>query len=247
MSLTGNLNTISFPDLLQLLSTGHKTGTLSLTRSSQQKQISFRNGQIVFASSVNDKEDLFGQMLLKRGRISKADLRRALQTQRTQGKKLGTVLIELDLFSREEVIEALKLQIEEIVYTLFGWDESQFAFDEGKLPPEDQIQTELNTMNVIMEGTRRIDEWVEVQKVLPQPDVPLKAVLVPHGIRDELRLTLDEFQMLVLIDGDRTVPDLLELSPVGEFVTSKALYKLIVAGLVEPGEARPQRVTPAEQ
>ena len=247
MSLTGNLNTISFPDLLQLLSTGKKTGTLTLSRHRMQKQIAFRNGNIVFASSLNDKEDLFGSMLLKRGRISKTDLKRALQTQKSSGKKLGTVLVELDLFSREEVIEALKLQIEEIVYTLFGWDESQFGFEEGKLPPDDQIQTELNTVNIIMEGTRRIDEWVEVQKVLPSPDVPLKPVLVPQGIREEVRLTLDEFQMLVLVDGDRTVPDLLELSPVGEFVTSKALYKLIVAGLIEPGEARAHAVTPAEE
>jgi hypothetical protein len=247
MSLTGNLNTISFPDLLQLLSTGKKSGTLTLKRQRLQKQIAFRSGNIIFAASVNDKEDLFGQMLLKRGRLSKSDLKRALQIQRTQGKKLGTVLIELDLFSREEVIEALKLQIEEIVYTLFGWHEAEFAFDEGNLPPEDQIQTELNTMNVIMEGTRRIDEWVEVQKVLPNPDVPLKPVLVPQGIREEVRLSLDEFQMLVLVDGERTVPDLLELSPVGEFVTSKALYKLIVAGLIEPGDAKPQTVTPAEE
>ena len=99
MSLTGNLNTISFPDLLQLLSTGKKTGTLVLTRHKLQKQLAFRGGNIVFASSVNDKEDLFGHMLLKRGRISKADLKRALQVQRTQGKKIGTVLVELDLFS----------------------------------------------------------------------------------------------------------------------------------------------------
>ena len=247
MSLTGNLNTISFPDLLQLLSTGKKTGTLTVKRTRLAKEISFRSGNIVFARSTNDKEDLFGQMLLKRGQISKADLARALQTQRTQGKKLGTVLVELDLFSRDEVIEALKLQIEEIVYTLFGWDEAEFAFAEGETPPEDQIQTELNTMNVIMEGTRRIDEWVEVQKVLPNPEVPLKPVLVPQGIREEVRLTLDEFQMLVLIDGERTVPDLLEFSPVGEFVTSKALYKLMVAGLIEPGEAKPQSVTPAEE
>jgi len=247
MSLTGNLNTISFPDLLQLLSTGKKTGTLTLTRHRQQKEIAFREGNIIYARSVNDKEDLFGQMLLKRGRISKNDLKRALQEQKNKGKKLGSVLVELDLFSRDEIIEALKLQIEEIVYTLFGWDESQFGFEEGKLPPEDQIQTELNTMNVIMEGTRRIDEWVEVQKVLPPPDVPLKPVLVPQGIREEVRLTLDEFQMLVLVDGERTVPDLLELSPVGEFITSKALYKLIIAGLIEPGEAKAQSVTPVEE
>jgi hypothetical protein len=65
MSLTGNLNTISFPDLLQLLSTGKKTGTLTLTRHRMQKQIAFRSGNVVFASSLNDKEDLFGTMLLK--------------------------------------------------------------------------------------------------------------------------------------------------------------------------------------
>jgi hypothetical protein len=247
MSLTGNLNTIGFPDLLQLLSTGKKTGTLTLKRQSLQKEIAFRNGNIIYACSTNDKEDLFGQMLLKRGRISKTDLKRALQIQKTKGKKIGTVLVEMDLFSRAEIVEALKLQIEEIVYTLFGWDEAQFAFEEGKIPAEDQIQTELSTMNVIMEGTRRIDEWVEVQRVLPLPDVPLKPVLVPQGIQEEVRLTLDEFQMLVLIDGERTVPDLLELSPVGEFVTCKALYKLLVAGLVESGEPRPKTVTPAEE
>jgi len=72
-------------------------------------------------------------------------------------------------------------------------------------------------------------------------------VLVPQGIREEVRLALDEFQMLVLVDGERTVPDLLELSPVGEFITSKALYKLIVSGLIEPGEAKPQTVTPVEE
>lgn len=247
MSLTGNLNTISFPDLLQLLSTGKKTGMLSLTRGRLKKQLAFRNGNIVFASSVNDKEDLFGHMLVKRGRISKADLKRALQIQKVQGKKIGTILLELDLFSHEEIIQALKLQIEEIVYTLFGWPEASFAFDEGKLIPDDQIQTELNTMNVIMEGTRRIDEWIEVQKVLPEPDIPLKPVLVPQGVKEEVRLTLDEFQMLVLIDGERTVPDLLDVSPVGEFVTSKAIYKLLVAGLVEPGESTPSSITPAEE
>lgn len=247
MSLTGNLNTISFPDLLQLLSTGKKTGMLSLNRGRLQKQLAFRNGNIVFASSVNDKEDLFGHMLLKRGRISKADLKRALQVQKIQGKKIGTILLELDLFSHDEIIQALKLQIEEIVYTLFGWPEASFAFDEGKLIPDDQIQTELNTMNVIMEGTRRIDEWIEVQKVLPEPDIPLKPVLVPQGVKEEVRLTLDEFQMLVLIDGERTVPDLLDVSPVGEFVTSKAIFKLLVAGLVEPGESTPSSVTPAEE
>lgn len=46
-------------------------------------------------------------------------------------------------------------------------------------------------------------------------------------------MTLEEFKVLSLINGERTLPDIIELSPVGEFVTCRSMYKLIVAGLVQ--------------
>ncbi len=45
MSLTGNLRTMSLPDILQWISTGRKTGTLHLERRSVRKRIAFRDGQ----------------------------------------------------------------------------------------------------------------------------------------------------------------------------------------------------------
>ena len=233
MSLSGNLKTVSFPDILQLLATGKKTGMLECSTSSRQKEVAFRDGNIIFASSVNNTEDLLGNMLLKRGRISKADLERAITLHKQTGRQLGTTLIDMNLFSKEEIAECLKLQIEEIVYNLFSWNEGDFVFHENQEPKNAPFLIELNTMNVVMEGTRRIDEWMEIQKVLPDDDVVLRLAQSPKINREELTISLDEFRMLTLIDGQRTLPDIIGMSPVGEFVTCRAVYKLIVHKLVE--------------
>ncbi len=235
MGLVGNLKTVSFPDILQLLATGKKSGILEITTKARQKEIAFKDGAIIFASSINSTEDLFGNLLLKRGKISKDDLERAIMMHKQTGRQLGTTLVDMNLFEKDEIIECLKLQIEEIVYNLFSWEEGDFKFNENASPRNAQFTIELSTMNVIMEGTRRIDEWVEIQKVLPPDDIKVKLTMNPKSKKDEIKLSIDEFRILSLISGDRTLPDIIQASPIGEFVTYRALYRLIIAGLVESG------------
>src|SRR5512140_1700531 len=170
MSLSGNLRTVSFPDILQLLATGKKTGILECRTSSRQKEVAFKDGNIIYASSVNSSEDLLGNMLLKRGKISKADLERAFTLHKQTGRQLGTTLIDLDLFEREEIASVLKMQIEEIVYNMFSWREGDFIFHENAAPKNVPFLIELSSISVSMEGSRRIDEWTEIQKVIPPDD-----------------------------------------------------------------------------
>lgn len=233
MSLSGNLKTVSFPDILQLLATGKKTGTLECKTTSRQKEVAFKDGNIIFASSVNSSEDLLGNMLLKKGKISKTDLERAITLHKQTGRQLGTTLIDMNLFTKEEIAECLKLQIEEIVYNLFSWKEGDFIFHEGATPRNTPFLIELNTMNVIMEGTRRIDEWLEIQKVLPDDDMLISIVKSPKVNREELVISLDEFRILALINGERSLSDLINLSPMGEFVTCRAVYRLVNQKLLE--------------
>lgn len=247
MGLTGNLKTVSFPDVLQLLSTGKKTGILSITAGSRKKEIAFREGNIIYAMSVNSNEDLLGNLLLKRGKISKKDLERAITLHKQSGRALGSTLIDMELFDKQEVADCLRMQIEEIVYNLFSWAEGEFSFDEGAAPQNVQLLVNLSTMNIIMEGTRRIDEWLEIQKVLPPNDVLLRIRMTPKKKTDEIVLSMDEFKIISIINGERTLTDLIEASPVGEFPTCRALYKLIVAGLVEgAGKAAEDKIGPTE-
>lgn len=233
MSLAGNLKTVSFPDILQLLATGKKTGILEVKTSTRQKEVAFKGGNIIFASSVNSNEDLLGNMLLRRGKITKADLDRAIKLHKQTGRQLGTTLIDMNLFSKDEISECLKLQIEEIVYNLFSWQEGDFNFHENKAPQNAPFLIELSTMNVIMEGTRRIDEWLEIQKVLPPDNVVLSVVSTPKMNKEEIRLSIEEFRVLALINSERTVHELINVSPLGEFVTCRSVYRLILGKLVE--------------
>lgn len=246
MSLSGNLKTVAFPDILQLLATGKKTGILECRTSTRQKEVAFKEGNIVHASSVNTTEDLLGNLLLKRGKISKADLERAVALHRQSGRQLGTTLIDMKLFDTDEIGQCLKMQIEEIVYNLFSWHEGEFVFHENAEPKNAPFLIELSTMSVIMEGTRRIDEWLEIQKVLPPDDMLLGITKAPKTNKEELTISLDEFRMLALIDGNRTVTELIELSPMGEFVTCRAIYLLILNGLIEVSGRREAMDGPQE-
>ncbi|MFH1699982.1 MAG: DUF4388 domain-containing protein [Candidatus Zixiibacteriota bacterium] len=233
MGLSGNLKTVSFSDVLQLLSTGKKTGVLTVAMGARKKEIAFSGGNIISAISVNANEDLLGNLLLKRGRINKKDLERAISLHKSSGRALGATLIDMQLFDKDEVSECLRMQIEEIVYNLFSWVDGEFSFAEGESPKNATFLVNLSTMNIIMEGTRRIDEWLEIQKVLPPNDILLRVRLTPKVKTEEITLSLDEFKILTLINGERTLPEIIEVSPVGEFPTCRALYRLILGSLVE--------------
>jgi hypothetical protein len=252
--LTGNLKTVSLPDLLQFVSTSGKTGMLSVFRPKgsvpeevQKREIYFLKGNIIYATSFGSEDVLLGNLILRKRKISKADLDKAISLQKVSNKRLGTVLFEMRLLSKEEVVECLQYQIEEIIYNLFGWTSGEFVFSEGRLPPADQITTQINTTNMVMEGTRRIDEWNQIQKFLPADDVILRVVADPKIKSSKVSVTLDDLQTLALIDGERTILEIFELSSIGEFLTCKAIYNLSTLGLVEEGEKKKFQKSQEEQ
>jgi hypothetical protein len=236
--LTGNLRTVPLSDLLQLISTSGKTGMLLISQADKKRQIYFMKGNIICASAFGGEDELLGNLILTQKKISKADLDRALSLQKLTRKRLGNLLQEMGLLSREELVKFLRYQVEEIVYNLFGWSSGEFTFYDGETPPSEQITTQLNTMNVIMEGTRRIDEWVQIQQILPADDVTLMMSKNPKIKSNTVTMTVGELQLLPLIDGDRNVSELLQVSPLSEFYTRKALFNLVSSGLVEVGEKK---------
>ncbi len=232
MSFTGNLKTVSLPDIFQLIFSSKKTGVLDVGKDNSLRQIYFRNGSLIYASS-NDEQDLFGNLLLKKGRISKEELNKVLVSQK-EGKRIGALLVDKKLFTREEIFECLKMQIEEIVYGLFGWKDGEFKFEENQEPPAETIQTELNPMNLIMEGTRRIDEWEELKKVLPADNTTVELVRDPAIKSEELKISKDEIIVMAVIGSGKEISKILEECYLDRFLTSKALANLFRMNLLKP-------------
>src|SRR5262249_4749872 len=123
-------------------------------------------------ASVVNRRDRLGDMLLKGGVITQAQLEGALDAQRKRrDTPLGRLLLEQGSVTPEQLHEAVGVQIREAVYFLFTWHQGTFNF-EADVGPEGQDQlVSINPESLLLEGARRVDEWSLVEKKIPSFDL----------------------------------------------------------------------------
>ena len=229
MAIQGALSDVSLADISQLLGMGGKTGCLTLTNYGNNGSVYFEDGTVIFATVAN-RLDRLGDLLVTHQVITRDQLSAAVAKQAPgSGQRLGEVLVELGSLTQEKLDEYIAVQIEEAVYLIFQWNEGTFKFDPDIMPEESVFRVSLSIDGLLMEGARRVDEWSVVEKKITSMD--LVFALERNPLEDEgLDLTDDQKLIIPLIDGQRSVMDLVEVSGLVEFDTGKALYGLIQAG-----------------
>jgi tetratricopeptide (TPR) repeat protein len=94
---------------------------------------------------------------------------------------------------------------------------------------------------LLMEGARRIDEWSRIENRIPHVGVVPSLAPPPDGGGGELDLLPPEWEVLALIDGERSVRGLATELGRSDFDVAKTLFGLESAGvivLVDPGSAK---------
>jgi tetratricopeptide (TPR) repeat protein len=232
MAIKGSLKEASLPDVLQLLSMGKKTGCLAVTHRNNFGYIYFDKGRICYASIVN-RRDRLGDMLLKAGSITQAQLEQAIAAQAKQrDKRLGELLVQDGAITRDALHDQIRGQIEEAVYFLFTWTEGTFNFEADVSPEEQDFLVSINPESLLLEGARRVDEWSLIEKKIPQFDIVFDAdrrKIEAAGVV----LTPEQEQVLTLLDGRRDVTMIIEDSGLGEFDVGKAIFGLVSAGFAQ--------------
>jgi len=168
MSLVGNLEDLSLGDILQIVSLSRKSGNLDLKSRDREGKIVFRNGQVIRATSSVFRENL-GDILLRKELVDMDTLKKALAVQRESDPppRIGAILSQNFAIPGETIEEAVKEQVEKIVYSFFAWNEGTFSFELGE--PDELAQTNFNPLQFMldqginpqwlaMEGSRIIDE-----------------------------------------------------------------------------------------
>ena len=238
MSLTGNLRTMSLPDILQWISAGQKTGTLHVDRRSVQKRIVVREGKI-FTSWSNDPRESLGQFLIRDRLVSEEQLFKALLTQEEKGRLLGSILTSEGVLDEEQLRQALHLKATETIFDLFLWEEGQFMFKEGEFPDDVLISFEMSVTPVIMEGIRRVDEWTRIREIFPTMEMTLKIQGTPHAVEDPL-----ERQALGLVAAGKTLTEMSLEMRRSEFDTADLACRLYRKGMVAVDQTRDEAGTP---
>ena len=123
------------------------------------------------------------------------------------------------------------LSTEEAVYLLFTWTQGTFNFEPGATPDEEVQMHCIDPQSLLLEGARRVDEWALIAKKIPTFDI-VYAMDRHRMMAIERSLTDEEAKLVPLIDGQRDVSALIAESRLGEFVTAKTLYGLLMTGYV---------------
>jgi hypothetical protein len=172
MEFTGRLAAFPPPNLLQWAATERATGTLVVRRASVEKRVGLRAGRVVECRS-NQPRELFGRFLVDHERIDVEDLAQALMLGRERRLPLGKALVENRALPEEAIAALLARWMSESVQDLFLWTRGVFYFEE-RPPLQSELEVELDARELVLEGTRWIDEEARLRKRLPDDGVVVK-------------------------------------------------------------------------
>jgi CheY-like chemotaxis protein len=217
MSLAGNLEDLGLGEILQIVSLSRKTGNLSLHSSDREASIVFHQGLVVRASSSAYQQSL-GEVLINKGIIDLALLRKALTLQQAGGfyERLGCVLATNFGISQDVVEQVVREQIEQIIFSLFTWSVGSFHFkiynstdsvDDARLnSTQFMLEQGLNPQFLAMEGARLLDEQKYAAEIKGRGTAPFDpyfcSISGVAATETVLQPLPERQQSIVLVDDD---------------------------------------------
>jgi hypothetical protein len=251
MALSGTLKDFGIADILQLIGHQTKTGRLVLKTGSEEVEVFFIEGNVVFASEKHrTSKNLLGSLLLRAELLSKDQLDEALSTQQRTLKRLGDLLIDGGVVTRVQLAQMMRLQTTETLYRLFSWKNGSYEFSQEDVDPSRSTFEPIRAESILLEGFRRMDEWPVIRKKVPWTDATFEQLkeLDTRDLPsiDEGGLGLDgggseeegkpsERHKLVyrLAVGGKDVQHVVDASRVGEFEALKAINDLVEWGYLK--------------
>ncbi|HEX2833729.1 MAG TPA: DUF4388 domain-containing protein [Thermoanaerobaculia bacterium] len=259
MALEGTLRDFSLADIFQLIGLQRKTGVLTLRGKDDTVTVTFLDGKVVGADSLNRRlENRLGTVLIRTGFLTQDQLNRALEIQKETLQRLGFILTHYGIISQDSLREAIQLQIMQIVYRLFRWKDGDYHFSQETTIEYDRDNVvPITAESILMEGARMIDEWPIIEKRIRSYDMVFRKKLTDQeivvvgadeadeidfdggsarkrkGFSDTIRISQEEKSIYDLVDGTMTVNDIVEAARLSEFDTNKALYELLTRDLIE--------------
>jgi hypothetical protein len=181
MSLVGRLEDLSLGEILQIVSLSKRSGLLRLESPEGKANIFIQAGNVIYAARSDEKEGVLS-LLVHHGlvKLDQLEAIRAELESSVSAEELCSLLDEKLGISPEAFQQVLKRRVEELVYSLFYWEEGTFSF---QLIEEEKDHPFLMRMRpfflvdgigaqfLVMEGARRKDELGRaVSTEPPAPD-----------------------------------------------------------------------------
>ena len=233
LTVKGDLETSSVPELLRSLLASRETGILTFRRDDLLKTVYLREGRVVYGTS-SDPDDRLGESLLLRGKITARQYLQASNMIRPD-RRLGAILVEMEALEPDELVPAVEQHVRDILMDLVCWNRGDYELVMRDVDLRDiasVVNLNISTENLILEGIRRCRSWSQVLRGIGGE---IGVVLVPTGETDilyKLDLSTEEQEVLAQVNGRSSAEQICHVSYLSDFETCRVLWALLVLGVI---------------
>lgn len=246
MTFKGNLQDFTVARLLNLVDLARRTGTLQIDRDGEQAVLAFKEGALIHAARDGGEGGLISA-LRQSGAIT--DEQAATIEARAGGKsdkELALLLMNAGHVTQEEVVESTRSRVLDTVYSLFSWEEGTFRFESGPPQLEGVVTVRIDLEDVILEGSRRLDEVERLHEELPDLDVALRFADRPEASLRDVNLGQEGWRVVSFINPDNTIREIAAHHDLDDFQIRRIVHRLMEAGLVQIVEPEEEVEEPEE-
>lgn len=230
MSLKGSIETFRLSSILQMLNYEMRTGELTIRFSDNFIQILLYEGDIIYATETR-KTNRLGDLLKEAGYISQAILDDCLAHSHNNNFKLGKTLVKKGHISLEKLNEFIMRQAENTVYNVLLSKTGEFEYKDTVINLDETYDFKIDTMFVLLEAARRIDELEILKEQIPgESSIPKTTESADESVKESL--DVNEKRLLSAINGKSTVRQIFDKSGFNDYEAYKILNSLISSGLV---------------
>jgi hypothetical protein len=229
VKLEGTLDAFTLPDIFSLLSMTKKTGGLHLQRSGSHGAVWFADGMLTGGASDLSRQSL-GRRIAGSGHVTDEALTAAVTQVRLDPEAgVASVLRDADAVDEGDLHSLVTEQIMDAVFDLMRWSDGSFAFVVDE-PNRDGVGVSCRVDDVVSEVRRRLDQWATIDAAVADQDTVLTITCEPPV---EPQLSIDEWSILALVDGQRSVGEIVDVCGRGEYAVVVTLADLVARKLLE--------------
>jgi hypothetical protein len=237
MALQGNLQDFTVTQLLNLVNLAAKSGALLVQAPNEGARLVFRQGKLAYAQLVSESGQAQGTLpsiLHRAEKINDAQLN-TLQNRAAgmSDKELGLLLINSGYVSQQDILEGLQAYYVSIIQQLFTWIEGRFKFDPAQDVPESKIPVRIALEDLIMEGSRQVREWEQLNSEIPNLDMALAFTDRPGVNLKKVNLNVEEWRVVSYINPKNSIRQIAKATKMSEVEIRRIVYGLLQAGLVK--------------
>ena len=206
-------------------------GLIEISRDDVVKRIYINEGHVVHARS-NDRTDRLGAHLYRLGKLTREQLKDTMQKREESGTRHGQLLIEEGLLSPGELYEAIRSQMEAIVWSVFSWQRGEVTFKIGEFDESVMIKIHLPMRQVIVRGIKKVPDTKALVARLGRKTTVFKPSYCTEDLI-EIALDSQEYQLLRLVDGKKRLYDICTNGPFSMSENARLLYAFRILNLIE--------------